>query len=188
MKRIDDNTLAAYLEGILSDEERERVELAVEENDELKAIVDGWISMADDLYASTKQEMEDDRELRMEACRNIKTVMEKVKLESGYKKMAAGAEYAAMPSKAAMPVMDEDGSSSLRRKWPLYRRILLAASVLAFVSATGIWLLRSPEDGLRSAPSFDMPMDGDTMTCEPGLDTTNVDTIVLLPDYSGVYK
>lgn len=177
MNRIDDNTLAAYLEGNLSDEERERVEQAIEEDDELKAVVDEWISMADEMYASTKQEIEDDRELRMEACRSIGAVMEQVKSESGYYKKAVGADFAVAPNQAEAPTK----TSQLKQKWPIYRKILIAASVLAFVSVTGIWLFRSSSDGIqpigtfRSAPSFDVPMGGDYMICEPQ-DTTDADT------------
>lgn len=156
MKTIDDNTLAAYLEGTLPDEEREWAEQAIEEDDELKAVVDEWISMADDLYAGTQQKINNDRELRMEACKSIGTVMEQVKSVSGY--------YT--PSK---------------QKWPIYRKILVAASLLSFVSVTGIWLFRSPSDSIQpigaiqSAPSFDVPMGGDNMSWTTE-DTTIVDT------------
>ena len=187
MNRIDDNILAAFLEGSLPDEEREWVEQAVEEDDELKVVVDEWISMADNLYAATKPEMGDDRELRMEACRSIGTVMEQVKRESRRHEVAA---CAAMPEQeerracAAKPAR----ISSLKQKWPTYRKILVAASVLAFVSAAGIWLLRSPDDTIRSAPSFDMPMSGNYKTCEPGFDSTFVDTSLQFQDFSELYK
>jgi anti-sigma factor RsiW len=164
MNRIDDNTLAAYLEGSLPDEERILVEQAIEEDDELKAIVDEWISMADDIYKVESQD--DDRELRMEACRNIWAVMEQVKRESGAREVVAS---------AAMPERFSHRVAAAKPRWPLYRRVLVAASLLAFVSATGIWALRSPEEGMGSAPSFDVPMDGDYMSC-PTEDTTIVNT------------
>lgn len=176
MNRIDDNTLAAYLEGSLPDEERNQVEQAIEEDDELKAIVDEWISMADDIYKVESQD--DDRELRMEACRSIGAVMEQVKRESGMHEVTASA---AMPERFSRRV------AAAKPRWPLYRRVLVAASLLAFVSATGIWALRSPEEGMGSAPSFDVPMGGDYMTCEPQ-DTSDADTSKWSQDYSDLYK
>lgn len=175
MNRIDDNTLAAYLEGSLPDEERNLVEQAIEEDDELKAIVDEWISMADDIYKVESQA--DDRELRMEACRSIGAMMEQVKRESGAREVVASA---AMPERFSRRV-------AAKSRWPLYRKILVAASVLAFVSATGIWLFQSPEDGKRSAPLFNMPKEGVYKNYSPE-SATNVDTSKLPQDYSGLYE
>ena len=162
MNKIDDNTMAAYLEGSLNDEERERVERIIEGDDELKAVVDEWISMADDLYAKTNQKTADGRELRMEACRSIVAVMKQMKRESEIHEVAA---CAANTERAAVN----------KSRWPLYRKIIVAASIMAIVSAMGIWLFRSPEDGIRSAPSFVVPIGGDYMSFEPD-DTAIIDT------------
>lgn len=157
MSRIDDNTLAAYLEGTLSEEDRELVEHAVEEDDELKEIVDEWIYMADAFVYNNIQE--DDKELRMEACRTIGEVMKRVKRESEYNRVAA---------RAAMPAQEEHCAVAAKPpiiKMFAIRRILVAASLLAFVSVTAIWMFQSPAD--KSAPSFNVPMGGDYMACPP---------------------
>lgn len=147
MKTIDDNTLTAYLEGSLSDEEREWVEQAIEEDDELKAVVDEWISMADDLYAGTQQKIDDDRELRMEACKSIGAVMDQLKSEH---------------------------DAAAKHKWLSYRKILVAASLLTFVSVTGIWLLNSSADDVY-APSPCVPMSMDLGDSIQDADTLNSD-------------
>ena len=149
MKHMDDNTLAAYLEGTLPEEDREWVEQAIEDDDELKAVVDEWIAMADDFCDNTMAQ--GGPALEMEACRSIGKVMEQLKQESANYGRAA-TEYAAMPACASAPAPGR----SLKRKWPTYRKILIAASVVAFVGVTGIWLLQGPTE--RSAPSFGIPM------------------------------
>lgn len=152
MKRIDDNTLAAYLEGSLPQEEREWVEQTIEDDNELKAVVDEWISMADDF--ALEQMPKDNNTLQMEACKTIGKVMEQINRPPyGYRK-AAGAEYS--PQHAAMPAMKEERKTRPNRHWPTYRRIIVAASLLAFVSVSGIWLFKSPEEGLMSSPTFDV--------------------------------
>ena len=149
MKHMDDNTLAAYLEGTLPEEDREWVEQAIEDDDELKAVVDEWISMADDFCDNTMAQGSHASE--MEACRSIGKVIVQLKQESANYGRAA-TEYAAMPACASAPAPGR----SLKRKWPTYRKILIAASVVAFVGVTGIWLLQGPTE--RSALSFDIPM------------------------------
>ena len=177
MSKIDDNTLAAYLEGTLSDEDREWVEQSIEEDEESQAVVDEWIAMADDFCVENA--LEDDSELLMEACRTIGEVMNRVKRESKYGQVAA---------RAAMPAQEKQ--RSVADKPPIIkmftlRRILVAASLLAFVSVTAVWLFRSPAD--ISAPSFDLPMGDDYMACPPE-DTTVADSTMQFNDYSGLYK
>ena len=65
------------------------------------------------------------------------------------------------------------------------RRVLVAASLLAFVSVTGVWLLQSPTEG--SAPSFDASIGGDYMAC-PLEDTIVTDSAMQFNDYSELYK
>ena len=149
MKHIDDNTLAAYLEGTLQEEDREWVEQAIEDDDELKAVVDEWISMADDFCDNTMAQ--GSPASGMEACRSIGKIMEQLKHESA-KYGRAATEYAAMPACAAAPAR----GSALKRNWPLFRKVIVAACLIAFVGGTGIWLLQGPTE--MSAPSFDMPM------------------------------
>lgn len=190
MSKIDDNTLAAYLEGTLSDEDREWVEQAIEEDDEAQAVVDEWISLADSLCVENT--IGDDGELRMEACRTIGKVMEQIKERSASNKVAA---RTAMPAAeratgrvAAMPTYKEIracAAKPAKRKVITLRRVLIAASLLAFVSVTGVWLLQSPTD--RSAPSFSVPMGGDYMACPPE-DTIVSDSTMQFNDYSGLYK
>lgn len=177
MSKIDDNTLAAYLEGNLPDEDREWVEKAIEEDEESQAVVDEWIAMADDFCVENARE--DDSELRMEACRTIGEVMNRVKRESEYGQVAA---------RAAMPAEEERRAVASKPtiiKMFTLRRVLVAASLLAFVSVTAVWLFRSPAD--RSAPSFDVPMGGDYMACPPE-DTIVADSTMQFDDYSGLYK
>lgn len=173
MSKIDDNTLAAYLEGTLPDEEREWVEQAIEEDEESQAVVDEWIAMADDFCVENA--IEDDSELRMEACRTIGEVMNRVKRESEYDQVAVRAAMIA-PGKqrtvAAKPTIIEMFT---------VRRVLVAASLLAFVSVTVIWLLNGSNDGVP--PSFDVPMSGDYMACPPE-DTIDADSTMQFNDYS----
>lgn len=190
MSKIDDNTLAAYLEGTLLDEDREWVEHAIEEDEESQAVVDEWIAMADDFRVEST--IEDNSDLRMEACRTIGAVMEQIKERSGSNMVAA---RAAMPAAeratgrvAAMPVYEErraGAAKPVKRKVITLRRVLIAASLLAFVSVTGVWLLQSPAE--RSAPSFSVPMGGDYMACPPE-DTIVADSAMQFNDYSGLYK
>lgn len=177
MSKIDDNTLAAYLEGTLPDDDREWVEQAIEEDEESQAVVDEWIAMADDLCVENT--IEDDRGLRMEACRTIGEVMDRVKRES---------EYGQVVARAAMPAQEERRAAAAKPtiiKMFTLRKVLVAASLLAFVSVTAVWLFKSPAD--RSAPSFDVPMGGDNMACPPE-DTIVADSTMQFDDYSGLYK
>lgn len=138
------------------------------------------------------QQLLNDSELRMEACRTIGAVMEQIKERSGSNRVAA---QAAMPAAeramgrvAAMPAYEERcacAAKPAKRKVITLRRVLIAASLLAFVSVTGVWLLQSPAD--RSAPSFDVPMGGDYMDCPPE-DIIIADSTMLFDDYSGLYK
>lgn len=177
MSKIDDNTLAAYLEGTLPDKDREWVEKAIEEDEESQAVVDEWIAMADDLCVENA--LDDDSELRIEACRTIGEVMNRVKRESEYGQVAA---------RAAMPAQEEHRAVVAKPaiiKMFTLRRVLVAASLLAFVSVTVVWLFKSPAD--RSAPSFDVPMGGDYLACPPE-DTIVADSTMQFNDYSGLYK
>ena len=177
MSKIDDNTLAAYLDGNLPDEDREWVEKAIEEDEESQAVVDEWIAMADDFCVENA--LDDDNDLRMEACRTIGEVMNRVKRESEYGQVAA---------RAAMPTQEEQRAVAAKPtiiKMFTLRRVLVAASLLAFVSVTAVWLLQSPAD--RSASSFDVPMGCDCMTCPPE-DTIVADSTMQFDDYSEFYK
>lgn len=131
MNRLDDNMLAAYLEGSLSEEEREWVEKEIEEDDELKDIVDEWISMADDLYAETQQGNFDVKSVQMEACESIGRVMEQVKRETDCNKVSAC---------DGMPRIVKRAALQKRRSW--YQVIIVAASLLAFISVTGLLIYR----------------------------------------------
>ena len=180
MKHMDDNTLAAYLEGTLPEEDREWVEQAIEDDDELKAVVDEWISMADAFCV--EKMMEDNSELRMEACRNIKAVMEQIDGSPNSLQKASGANYCDIPRHAEMSTMAEKQTRPFKQKWPMYRKIIVAASLLAFVSVTGIWLLNSPSDDLVTAPSFDVPMGG-YPSYQPGVDSSCADFNMQYYDY-----
>jgi anti-sigma-K factor RskA len=51
MHKIDDNLLAAYLEGNLDEKEAEMVEQAIDEDEDLQAIVDDWVGIQGNLIA-----------------------------------------------------------------------------------------------------------------------------------------
>ncbi len=93
-----------------------------------------------------------------------------------------------MAARAAMPAEEERRAVAAKPtiiKMFTLRRVLVAASLLAFVSVTTVWLLQSPAD--RSAPSFDVPMGGDYMACPPE-DTIVADSTMQFDDYSELYK
>lgn len=120
MKSIDSNMLAAYLEGSLEESDARQIEQAIEQDDELKFIVDEWVSMAD-VFLS-KSDCENDRESINEACRNIGSVMTKAQ----------------------------------RSDKVLLLRMLMVASLFAFVSVTAIWLF--VERGGVDVQTLDQPM------------------------------
>ena len=168
MKRIDDNTLAAYLEGTLPDEDREWVEQAIEEDDELKAVVDEWIAMSD-AFCDNSMALNNDAS-RMEACRSIGTVIEQIKAESGQMRVAAQTAMPAYAERAAC-------ASPTKPKKPIIRRVLIAASLLAFVGVTAIWLLQGPTND--SSTNFDIPLGGDDyMMATPEFETDE-DTLTI---------
>ena len=151
MQYIDSNKLAAYLDGTLSKKERENVEEAIEHSDELKAIVDEWILMLSDM--SNAEYREDDRDLRKEACERIHDVMCTIKQPDDEVQVAASAS--------------PHGFN--------YRKILVAASVLAFVSMAIIWMFNG---SWNSPSSSDVPMGMDFEECQSPsvVDTTVNDT------------
>ena len=176
MKHIDDNTLAAYLEGTLPDSDRKWVEQAIEENDELKSVVDEWIALSD-VFCTNSMPL-NNNESRMEACHSINKVIEQLKAESGQLRVAAP---------AAMPAYTERAGSappSKPRKFVI-RKALIAASVLAFVGVTAIWILQSPPDA--SSPNFNIPLGNDTYMTAPSEIVIDEDSLNF-EDFSRLYK
>ena len=170
MNRIDDNTLAAYLEGSLPEDEKLIVDKAVENDDELKAVVDNWIAMADDLYAAKYQEY--DEATQQEANRSIAAVMQKVRRRAQAADRVACCQAPAraysMPHKRKL-----EEETSKKKGWPLYQKIIVAASLVAFVGATGVVLLNlnsNAPSSMKSAISLDgcstYPMDEDTIVMD----------------------
>lgn len=155
--QIDNNKLAAYLDGTLSKKEREKVEEAIEHSDELKAVVDEWILMSDDMCNDECQE--DDRDLRKEACECIHSVMHIIK-QSEYK-------------------IQEKSASSHKY---IYRKFLVAASILVFVSAAIMWMFNSPWN--KPSSSFDVPMNSDFGENQSKTDTTVIDSCAQYSIYS----
>ena len=160
MNQIDDNTLAAYLECTLSDEERERVEQAIEEDDELKAVVDEWLSMADCFCAEYR--MADDSNYRMEACSTIGEVMSGLEREPDARQVTTSGTSQVV------------GSKPVRHNVFTIKRILVAASLLVFVSVVATLILKGSDEG--GVPSFDVPMGGYTFDVLMS-DSVDVDSV-----------
>lgn len=175
MKKIDNITLASYLDGTLSDNEREEVENAIENDEELKSVIDDWVSMADDVYFDATQNGNTD--YRMEACRSINAVMDSIKDKANNERVAA--------AQAATPVYDERRIAAAKPKY-IFRKVLVAASLITFVGVTVLWLFNSSGD--NSTQSFGSPMNGEYLNHQPTPDTFTLDTMPTLNDYSNLYK
>lgn len=116
-KNIDDNLLAAYLEGNLNEEETEMVEQAIDADKDLQAIVDEWLEIQENLIA---------QEIR------LRKVAES-KVSTGYE--------CATPSYKSTSRQTTGGAQ--KKNW---RYVVMAASVLVLVGLGIFWILQNSND------------------------------------------
>ncbi len=154
MNQIDDNTLTAYLEGSLSPKDSLKVERAIEEDDELKAVVDGWLDMVDAMCDEMQQE--DDNTSRMEACKSIGKVMGGIK---------------EAPKRRVMLFKPDENH---------FKKILVAASLITFVNLAIVWFLNNTDN----TTSYDVPMNVDFDKCPIDTDSAPVDSGLFTEDLS----
>lgn len=143
MKRIDDNLLAAYLEGSLDEEESRAVEEIIESDPELLDFVAEWVALNETMLSLPREEGKavatgEHVEELLPFVRPVPLVADRpaARAASGYDQMSTTA-----PSyEAARPAA---GNSR-----PVWRKFLVAASILAFVCIPMIILMRhqQPED------------------------------------------
>ncbi len=122
MHKIDDNLLAAYLEGNLNAAEAEMVEQAIDADKDLQAIVDEWVNIQDNLIAQ-----------KVKA--NI-TSREAHKVCSGNE----GVYHS--------PVTFDTGGASRKknRQKKNWRYVVMAASMLVLVGLGVFWILQNSND------------------------------------------
>ena len=99
MIEIDDNKLASYFEGTLNNEERAEVEEAIEHDDMLKSIVDGWISSINVEFQLHEEHSKTDV-IDMSALKSIRSIMNRVREKkvrpSAIKLIAAAVVFACL--------------------------------------------------------------------------------------------
>ncbi len=122
MHKIDDNLLAAYLEGNLNEKEAEMVEQAIDADKDLQAIVDEWVNIQDNLIA-----------------RKVKA------------NIAASEEYKVCAGNERVyhsPTPFDAGGASRKKggKKKNLRYIIMAASVLVMAGLGIFWILQNSKD------------------------------------------
>lgn len=173
MKRIDDNLLAAYLEGSLDEEENKAVEEIIESDPELLKFVAEWVALNETMLSLPKDEEQ------FEATgEHIEKLLPYVRPETRVPhpdiRVASGYDY--MPTPAPSYEAARPAAGNSRHVW---RKFLVAASILAFICIPMIILIRHQQSILPSgSPTHYGTSDETLHTWTP--DTTgNADTIQL---------
>lgn len=170
MKRLDDNLLAAYLEGSLDEEDTKAVEEIIESDPELLDFVAEWVAMNETMLSLPWDE--EKSEATGEHVEKLLPLVRPAARPAA--KAASGYDHIPMPDsgyEAASPV-----ASNSRPAW---RKFLIAASILAFVCIPMVILIRNQQSILPSGggPNYGTS-DGTRPAWMP--DTTgNADTIQL---------
>lgn len=137
MKSIDDNLLAAYLEGRLNEEDAKTVEEIIESDPELLDFVAEWVALNETMLSLPKEEEE-----AVATGEHVKTLLPFVRpvaRVASRPAARAASDYDHMPTLAPSCEQTRSAAGSSRPKW---QKILIAASVLAFISIPMIMLIR----------------------------------------------
>lgn len=155
MHKIDDNLLAAYLEGNLNDKETEMVEQAIDTDKDLQAIVDDWVAIQANIIAQK--------------------VKADIAAREHYKTCAGNESVCHSPSPFDTNDAKRKTGGAQKKNW---RSIIMAASVFVLAGLAAFWILHKPNDG-NYIPYRDSDLNYKYTADTSGIISIELDTIIV---------